>query len=140
MKKGLTILVLAITAIGYISCEKPNPDYREKWVGTYECKKEFTSSYPPGSTGVSYPLVDVVAVADSMLNLTERDISPNAMSGVHNNVKVNSDGSFSKIDGNRPYIEGNFYKDSIKINYSNGSAGGTITAYYTGKKLKNVKQ
>ena len=134
--KSIFAIVLAITVIG--ACEKPiEPDYREKWVGTYECEKKCTSSMYK-DTIVFYPLVDVAAVGDSAINITERGASGYAMFDVHHDVTVNSDGSF--VLRGRPSFSGNFHTDNLSLELYNYTPGAKGYSYYTGKKLKNGKQ
>ena len=134
--KHVFAIVLAITVIG--ACEKPiEPDYREKWVGTYECeKKQIFSVFK--DTFVSYPLVDVVAVRDIAINITERGTSSDAMFDVHHDVNVNSDGSFD-FRG-RTSFSGNFHTDSLFLELYDYTLGLRGHSYYTGKKLKSGKQ
>jgi len=128
--KQLWVIVLVIIAIGFISCEKPkSKDYRDKWVGTYECIK---------GSSLQQVNVDVIAKEDSLLNITERDIQGH---GIEHDVKVNSDGVFKRIPNEhesiKPHIDGNLYKDSLYILYIYPTPGITVTIRYEGKKLKN---
>ena len=153
--KKLFMLILVVMAIGFISCEKPKPeepkDYREKWVGSYECEemyhvrylKEFLLDTLSGTVSridTSYCIVyqstiNVTVVGDSSLNILEntREDSYEA--------KIDANGYFFKINdkvGPRLKVEGNFIGDSLYIiirHYSENTFG--ATSEYKGKKLKN---
>lgn len=135
MKKGLFIIVLAIMVIGFVSCEKPQKekDYREKWIGSYDCEKY---SDKPCTIDVT-----IVLESDSLLHITERDVELYNMHQVKHDFKVNGDGRLSKIDNEyKPSITGNIYSDNIFLKLTVATPGMTSSTYYTGKKLKNVKQ
>jgi len=103
-------------------------DYRANWVGSYDCEK-VRANYPI----VSYLIVDVAAKGDSVLYISEREISISGdQTVVRHDVKINSDGYFR--GGERPYVIGNFYADSLYIKLTNWSAGATSVFIYKGKK------
>jgi len=132
MKKGLILMILAIVAIEYISCDKPEKvkDYRDKWVGTYECKKCYGAGY------VDYVDVDVQTKKDSLLYIAERNLDP-YRAGVKYDMKINIDGIFQNIDPRPPFISGNFYEDSLYIFYFYPTPGAGVSVSYEGKKRKS---
>lgn len=101
MKRGLIITVLAFIAIVCVSCEKP-PDYREKWVGTYDCVIHYWWS---DSISREVYIFDVTAKGYSILNFSLRNTKENY------DVCVKDDGYFfdyeihSKISGH--FFDGN---------------------------------
>ena len=140
--KKLFMLILVVMAIGFISCEKPKPeepkDYREKWVGSYECEEIYSwwklIGIPGGGftdtsgTTVYQTIVEVTAIGDSALNITERNY----------NIEVNIEGKFNKIFNGKGHIGGCFIGDSLYMvitpNYGNAYSA---TSEYKGKKIKN---
>ena len=144
------LLIAVIFGIIGVSCRKPEIDYREKWVGVYECEvSNHTSSGNP-ITGETYThdtvykaIVDVASIGDSILHIEERDLLDEwgDANGLRNNVKVNTDGSFKiVVDDNSSsnlYIDGYFNKNGIYIGYRTWSPNVTVLINYEGKKLKN---
>jgi len=130
MKKRLILLVLAITAMGYISCEKKpkEKDYRKKWIGEYN--GEYISYSSHHFNGTTYDtiggfVINVFIEEDSCLLIKmgsqEREFNP----------KVNIEGNFEQYSGNpynTPICKGIIQSDSIIFfglfvtspNYSSG--------------------
>ncbi len=146
----LIAVIFGVMVIG-VSCGKPEIDYREKWVGVYECEVSDQSSSGNPVTGETYfydtvykSIVDVVAIGDSILHIEERDLLDEwgyYANGVRHDVKVNTGGSFKRVvdenSSSSPYVEGYFNKNGIYIEYRDGSPNVTILISYEGKKLKN---
>lgn len=131
MKKGLIIIILAITAIGYISCEKPKKekDYRKKWVGNYsgEYITYFSSTVGSSSENTQMVIINLAIWQDSSLVITCKDKSWNP--------EINTDGYFIQ-DGERGYkCIGKILIDSICFaGIFNKSPGGTSGYEFKGKK------
>jgi hypothetical protein len=125
----LFMSLLTITAVLFTTCK--DIDYRDKWVGSYECEKIRHE--------VQVVILDVTIKGDSTLYLIERELNEYSH-GVKCDVKVNSDGYFKKIydsiGSGSPYIEGNFCKDSLFIYYIYPAQGSTVKINYKGKKIK----
>ena len=134
-------MMLAVTAVGYISCEKTH-----KWVGTYECEEIYSWWYqtkPPdggwievSGTEVFQTMVEITTVENSILNFSEN------RNGGSYEAKINSDGSFRECYGSgaKPLINGNLYGDSLNMTiYHTTALGAGSSSIYKGKKIKNVK-
>ncbi|MDR2009371.1 MAG: hypothetical protein LBQ22_02685 [Bacteroidales bacterium] len=130
-KFTLCIVTMIVIMLALGACKK-NKDYRDKWIGTYECEKIHFEE--------QVVIVDVITEGDSFLKITERNIDEYTH-GVKCDVKVNDDGIFEKIyDHNgieRPRIDGNFREDSLFIYYFDYSPNSTININYKGKKVKS---
>ena len=105
MKKGIILTVLLITAIGYISCDKPEKvkDYRDKWVGRYECSCDWWEGM------LENPVcIDITAKGDHILGILRNDTKENY------DVCVQTNGYF--LDYSTPsVIYGYFIGDTIFI-------------------------
>jgi len=131
--KKLLAIVLTSIAIGYGSCVKPQePDYREKWVGEYECERRWAYLSKESDTiiiveCVSQNIVVVRMKGDFILNFSQKGTEMN------HDAKVNADGSFfdySLIS----IIVGEFFGDSLFMtNYGDTMVCGE----YKGKKNKD---
>ena len=121
------LLIAVIFGIIGVSCRKPEIDYREKWVGVYECE------YENGGIEENI-LVDVISIGDSMLNISDRR-SYSEWVIVEHDVTVKSDGSF-KGEAILQSVDGKFYKDSIYVRVIQASPYHYGYVYYYGKKNK----
>ena len=144
MKKKLILMMLIIIGVGYISCRKPTEEdsknYREKWIGIYECEKHVSH------IRLGVVIVDVTMVGDSLLNITERSLGY----GRHRlecDVKVNGDGGIgysNNWDTLPSTINGSFYTESLFLRsvyaVPNMDTIAFLIDIYNGKKLKKIKQ
>jgi len=111
-------------------------DYRNKWVGSYECEEIYHWWFISGESGfeIYQTRVDVTATGGSSLKFVE-----NRRGGSYD-AKVNSTGNFvnDAKNHNDTYVRGNFIDDSIKlvITPSHG-LGSSRTSTYNGKNLNN---
>jgi len=136
MKKGINLMILAIMAIGYVSCEKPKEkDYRDKWVGSYECEEIYTwCSGPIDTVHTKIYKTNVIVTAKNdawivfCVNRNEKRYGAN----------VNEDGSFNEINDIEPrYINGIFHADSLNMTIVHSySPGHSNISYFKGKKQK----
>ena len=136
-KNGIFLLlfamILGIIIAGYVSCGKPetkpkpeNPkDYREKWVGTYECDKEKGTA--------KKVIIDVKLTGDSLLSIIESDLPEGYHPSVKHNVKVSCVGDFSD---SKDDVSGNFYTDSLFLRLYYYISNTLYTCEYKGKKIK----
>lgn len=122
------LLIAVIFGIIGVSCRKPEIDYREKWVGVYECE------YENGGIEENV-LVDVISKEDSILNIRERISYSKEWVTVKHDVTVKNDGSF-KGGGGMQSVDGKFYKDSIYVRVTQASPSHYGYVYYYGKKDK----
>jgi len=141
MKKELILIILAIMAIGYVSCEKPKEkDYREKWVGTYECEEKYSWWLMSEESGeeIFQTTVNITAIGDSTLKILENRTEKNY------ETKVSNTGDFIEHyppSFVKPLIVGNFYIDSLNMTiYHSTALGYSSTSCYICKKLKDKKQ
>jgi hypothetical protein len=100
-------IVLAAVAVLFTACEKDknhseDKDYREKWIGSYDCKEEYRFYSDYGYREETYQTkVDItVGGGDSVLKFTEN------RNGQNYEAKVNSDGKFCKIVDHYILIKG----------------------------------
>ena len=136
MKKGIILIVLAIIAIGYISCKKEK-DYRDKWVGAYECEEIYEYWFGADNQGTEVYQTNVVVTVkgDSLLEFLER------RSGESYEAAVNSNGNFIKYFYPKGRIKGNFIGDSLYMQIIPVHGLGYYTELnFKGKKLKNKKR
>ena len=154
MKKGFIIIVLVILAILYVSCEEvrlePEPDYRNKWLGIYECEEIYhvwhlterledtvsgTVSWLDTSYNIVYQtIINITLYGDSSLSISENK------RGESYGAKLNTNDYFFKINnsiGPKFEVEGNFVGDSLymRINLSRFHASSSFSTY-KGKKIK----
>ena len=126
----LTVAAACVTL--FSTCKKDKEDYRDKWVGTYDCER--------GSFQKKV-LVDVTTKEDSVLHIEERGLLEEDgyyRQGVRHDVKIDSEGNFTKIsNGGNLSLSGYFYKDSIYILYVYPAPGHTTRFSYEGKKIKS---
>ena len=127
IKSPLLIAVIYGVMVIGVSCGKPEIDYREKWVGVYECE------YENGGIEKNI-LIDVISKGDSMLNIRDRR-SYSEWVIVEHDVTIKSDGSF-KGGGGMQSVDGKFYKDSIYVRVTQASPSHYGYVYYYGKKDK----
>ena len=152
-------ITLSLSAIAYMmitlsSCEKIIPDYREKWVGTYECEEicyswvvyhqpdtiytPFDTIILPNTfvekTIVYKTIVNVMAKNDSILEFLERR-------NEKHEAKVDVKGNFREFwNSNHCYMEGNFIRDSLYMTIVSGRGYGYYSeSNYKGKKIKRKK-
>ena len=137
MKTQRFFYFLIITVL-FSACKK-EIDYRDKWIGTYECEEIYSYSFGPGgdpnsSSGREIYQVKVVVKAkgnnfvDFFMNRNEK----------HYEANISEDGSFDKFNDTEPHsINGNFHADSLNMTivYSY-SAGHSRVSYFKGKKQK----
>ncbi|MBQ6277247.1 MAG: hypothetical protein IJK62_11170 [Bacteroidales bacterium] len=137
----IILLLLAIGASIFVSCEKEAPDYRLKWVGTYKCQKE---SDLHGDSTIMVYLDVAIANGDSLLDIDERRDSVNhgtSSKYLNYTVKVSAYGDMkwhSRSESNVFRFYATFYKDSIYVYHSNGyalGAGWMPTFIYKGVKI-----
>ena len=128
------LLFAVIFGIIAVSCRKPEIDYREKWVGVYECEEGYQWWMGAGDKFTSgeevYQIkLTVITKGDSILKLSEN------RNGDSYEIKIESDGGFNEKGENSDIIKGNFYGDSINIfilhSFSSGSGS---SSNYKGKK------
>ena len=130
------LLIAVIFGIIGVSCRKPEIDYREKWVGVYECEEIYYWWRGFGSQQITGKEISQVNIAvttkgDSVLTLLENK------GGESYEIKIKSDGVFNEKGGNCEFIKGNFYGDSINIYILHGqNVGSGSSSYYKGKKQK----
>ena len=107
-------------------------DYRNNWVGSYEC--EYIRSFHVNMTDDSYSdtLQGIIAIVT-----IRRDSSLFIVGKEEYDIKVNSDGSFKGDIRGFEGAFGNFGNDSIKLNYVIISPGATSWRSHNGKKIKN---
>jgi len=99
-------------------------DYRNKWIGTYDCEEGERI----------HVKVNVGIVGDSSLYLVEQGLLQYQY-GINHTVKINPDGKFNLLSYRFENLTGYFYSDSIIIKYINISPGGAGGIYqYKGKK------
>ena len=139
----LFVIVFGVMAIGCISCDKPiteePEDYREKWVGSYECEEiwGYLSTEDPDTIvireQVLQVIIDVKAKGDFIFNFSQKGTD------MSYDVKINTDGSFWDYSSFIPAIQGYFVDDSLFIDiiHRNTKEG---RSDYKGKKRKSVKQ
>ena len=125
--KNIMVLLLAALLVFCVSCEKSKKDYRKQWVGTYECRTTFFEK--------PTVIIDITISGDSLLYIAERDLEEYE-GGVDCDVKVDNNGDFKNSPIERPLINGNFYGDSLFIDYLYPAPGSTVSAIYKGKKIK----
>ena len=127
IKSPLLIAVIYGVMVIGVSCGKPEIDYREKWVGVYECE------YENGGIEKNI-LIDVISKGDSMLNIRDRR-SYSEWVIVEHDVTIKSDGSF-KGGGGMQSVDGTFYKKSIYVCAIQSSPYHYGYVYYYGEKNK----
>jgi hypothetical protein len=135
-------LLLTVGCCKDEKCKKGKKDYREEWVGIYDCEEIYdlwrhAPDSPTGgiySTEIYQTKVNVTAIDDSSLNLLE------SRTGRSYEMKVNINGYFlkPKTSSSDWGIYGNFISDSIYMSINPGhSLGRRMHSDYKGKKLKN---
>ena len=116
--------IFTICIILFSACKKETKvDYRDKWVGEYECQ------YVADDSRWNYSsTMEISPIGDDLAYIQEfRYITPTY--GFCDTLKVNRDGSFTFLHVFlAPTDGGNFYQDSIVIHVNRGS--------YYGKKIK----
>ena len=152
MRKGLIIIVLAIMAVGYISCEKkPKPkdpeikDYRDKWVGDWDFEvKPFYIYYEP--------IVDREIIGDTILSClgkitygnTDYSLNIDHCADIYHSrymllMDVDPSGQLERnnIYTSIPYAHGYFDgNNKVHIEYSNGSLAGHHKVIINGTKIE----
>lgn len=140
MKKlTVTILILlTISIIAFVSCEKEEVDYRTKWAGTYMCQKESKDS-------IQNVLLNILmADGDSLLYVKEKKENvPFGSEHKYIDVKVKVDpyGDMWYVSGINALsynFRGSFTGDSIYVRYNLllGHNFNTRTIY-KGQKIKD---
>ncbi len=137
IKSPLLIAVIFDVMVIGVSCGKPEIDYREKWVGVYDCEEKWKWWSGPAGQETSgeeiYQIkLSVTTKGDSMLTLSE----------IRNEdsfeIKIECKGTFYEKIGDSRYITGNFNRDSIYVYLFHGSSPGFGSrSNYKGKKEKN---
>ena len=137
-KKIFLILFFISTFVACCKPEEQEPDYREKWVGSYECEESYSVySYTPGSNGTtSYfyyqVVVKVTMKEDSLLVFTENRNQEDY------DAKVNINGRFSYPGNLSSGTSGNFIADSLHLYIGHDrTQGRSAHSAYEGKKIKN---
>jgi hypothetical protein len=130
------ILITSLVLFTVMACEKPSKeskDYRDQWVGTYECEEIYSWWSVSSSSGekIFQTKVEIAAIGDSILKVAEiRNESSYK-------VEVNSKGEFIKQKNNAhdSYVSGNFIGESIYMTIipSHGLGNGS-NSEYKGKK------
>lgn len=127
MKKSIRILLLLLL---FISCKKENietPDYRDKFVGDYQCNK--TGIYHCGDSTFYYDTTVIVTITkenDSLINILDAAL------------KINTNGEFGGglyPDSAYHGFGGYFINDSIFFNTYQGGLGCFTSLNYKGKKI-----
>ena len=123
MKK---LLIIVITGLLFASCEKDEPDYREKFVGRYSCTVDSYSFNAPSGDSRTETYLDTIEVGmveDSMLTFHSVKYEYNLdHDGGHCLVGKEGNFSLSYSDG-EGHINGCFFNDSIFIRYSYSHKG-----------------
>jgi len=145
MKKKLILVSLLIAILFAIvgcckdgECKKDKKDYREKWVGTYECEENYswwrlTGIHTWTSTSgneIFQTIVVVTALDDSLLNFLGN------RKGSSYEAKVDKNGFFFENFGLGGGMCGNFIVDSLYMEIANGTQGSKYVSTYKGKKIK----
>lgn len=137
MKK---LLIIAIAGLLFTSCEKGEPDYREKFVGRYECTVDSYSFHAPSgdySTETYLDTIEVGMAEDSMLTLLSvKDEYYFDYKG--GEFIVGNEGNFSLHYSDwEVRLYGCFFNDSIMINskYNHKGLFGSEDLF-KGKKIK----
>ena len=128
--KKLFVIILAMMAIGYISCKK---DYREKWVGNWDFEINYTVWVNPPSGGPSYCCFDTLYSYSGKISLGV-DINQLNINYMEDDLVLVVVDEYGKISGeyhnrtegqfegkNKVYISDNYYtKASHSIYTING--------------------
>lgn len=130
------VLIIAIMGLLFASCEKDKDDYRDDFVGTYECSyKEFLY----GDTIAGVDTFVVGKVYKSMLNFRYMpgDYYHYGPMESYIKVEVNHRGEFSLISSWNylDAVEGRFYSDSIVMNVIHKTNWGEHKTVIKGKKI-----
>lgn len=135
MKK---LLIIVITGLLFASCEKDEPDYREKFVGKYECVVDYYSFNAPSGYSRAETYLDTIEVGmieDSSLTF-HSEKKEHLFKGNGYNL-VDNDGNFEFLIGDETKLRGQFFNDSIicRLGYSHHGIFGYVY-HFKGKKLK----
>jgi len=126
--KNLILIVLLLLL--FIGCDKENnkiPDYRDKFVGDYQCNK--TGNYHCGDSTFYYDTTVIVTITkenDSLINIL--DVA----------LRINTNGEFGGglyPDSAYHGFGGYFIIDSIFFNTYQGGLGCFTSFNYKGKKI-----
>lgn len=132
------VLIVVLIGLLFAGCEKDEPDYRVKYVGTYACSYEETFiinsdiRYNKGADTIEVGFVD-----DSMLyfkSIPNGDFYYDSDKG---HIMVGVDGTFILRDyWWETKAEGRFFDDSILINHTNSHKWEESKMIIKGKKMK----
>ncbi len=123
-------LLLVSLLLLLISCDKETneiPDYRDKFVGVYQCNK--TGNYHCGDSTYYYDTTEIVTITkenDSLINILDATL------------KINTNGEFGGglyPDSAYHGFGGYFINDSINFNTYQGGLGCFTSLNYKGKKI-----
>lgn len=127
MKNLFLIVLLQLLFIG---CNKENndiPDYRDKFIGKYQCNK--TGNYHCGDSTYYYDTTVIVTITkenDSLINILNAAL------------KINTNGEFGGglyPDSAYHGFGGYFISDSVFFNTYEGGLGCFTSLNYKGKKI-----
>lgn len=127
MKKLILILLLLPVLSSCIKESKEIPDYRDKFIGTYNCDK--TGSYHCGDSTFYYDTTMIVTITkenDSLINILDAVLNINSIGEFGGGIYPDS--SYHGFGG---YI----VNDSIFFNTFQGGLGCFTSLNYIGKKL-----
>ena len=126
--KNLSLIVLLLLI--FMGCNKENndaPDYRDKFVGDYQCNK--TGYYHCGDSTFYFDTTLIVTICkenDSLINILDATL------------KINTNGEFGGglyPDSVYHGFGGFFVNDSIYFNTYQGGLGCFTSLNYKGKKI-----
>ncbi len=128
MKKIAAIILLPLIIINCCNDNKDIPDYRDKYIGDYQCNR--TGGYFCGDI-VSYYndttlIIAITPNKDSLINILDATLKINANGEFNSGLSPNS-----KYHGFGGYI----INDSIFFNTYQGGLGCFVSFSYKGKKM-----
>jgi hypothetical protein len=126
--KSIFFMVLTLLLMSRCDKDSNTPDYRDKYLGSYNCTK--TGNYHCGDSNYYYydttEIVFVTKTGDSLINILDAS------------VKIDSNGEFGKglyPDPNYHLFSGHFIDDSIFFGLQQGPLG-----CFTRFNYKGIKQ
>jgi hypothetical protein len=133
MKPQCFLYYLAAIAVLFMACEpKPEPDYRDKWVGDWDFETISTSwqmDWPQSIVDTLY-FTGKIFIGDE-----DNQLSINYLKDHCYVIKVNEEGGFS--EGGTEYVFGQFEgEDKVLIETRHGGHGGNVQETIGGTKIK----